>query len=162
MTTWKHFVARLLHQFEALCLSADIFEGEFHTWRWLLEFVSAESTRRSILLIAGLANVIRFSIALDAEVLPASVTAYSILSHVLGRLHREWLSLVVLLAPYHLTFNHFHHVAAGAADHAGVVLDQIQYLSLINLFLVVLGQELPTLEVLDLLTAPRAEHGLAC
>lgn len=106
--------------------------------------------------------MIRFSIALNTEVLSASVTAYSVLSHMLGRLLRDQISLVVLLTPYHLTFDHFHHVTAGAANHTGVVLDDVQYLPLINLLLVVLGQELPTLEVLDLLTAPRAEHGLAC
>lgn len=154
MTTGEHLVARFLHQFEAVGVTANVSERRLHAWGRLLELIAAESTSFGILLIARLANVIWLAITLGAEIFSTCITSYSVFGHVPCRLLRYEITLIVFLTSDDLALDHLHHVTARAADHVRVVLDQAHYLALVYLLLVLFGDELPAFVVHDCLLAP--------
>lgn len=156
MSTWQHFVTRFLHKTKAIWLSADVTESWFHARRWLFQFISAESARGCNVLIASLAHMIRLYFAFCAKILAARITPDSVLGHVLRRLHRNRLTLIILLPHDDLARNHLHHVSARAADHVGIILDQVHHLSFIDFLLVFFAHELLALVLQYLLMAPRA------
>lgn len=160
MAAREHFVARFLHECEAISFSANVSEGWLHAWRWLLKLISTESARGSILLIAGLACMIWLCLTFDAEILSTSIASDSVLSHVLCRFPANQVSFIVLLALNNLTSLHHHHISTGATDHIRIIFDDLHKLSFFNLLLILFRLKLLALKFCNFLVTPWAFHFL--
>ena len=124
MTAWKNNIGRFLHESKAFGLSTHVSEGWLHTWRWLLQFITAESARPCRLLLTSSACMVWFSITFGTEILTTSIAPNSVHSHMLSSLHRNWLTLIVLLAHLHFTWNHFHHISTLTTNQTGAFLNE--------------------------------------
>lgn len=102
--------------------------------------------------------MVRLRFALGTEILRTIVASNPKLSKVLGCLSGNWLTLVVFLAHLNFSRDHLHHISTWAANQTWVVFDKHHELALVNLLLILLGQELPALEIGHLLLAARAAY----
>jgi len=59
-------------------------------------------------LFTSLPNVVRFCLALAAEVLLAGLASYPISAHVFGSLFSNWLTRIILDLVINLPLHHFH------------------------------------------------------
>lgn len=84
VATCQNFIARLLHNIEAITFSAYISECWFHTWRWLLKFFFAESATFVISLSAKFTHVIWLIVATSTEILLTLWTSNSMIGHMLS------------------------------------------------------------------------------
>ena len=110
MTARMHFIAWLLHKFEACIFPTNVTESWFHTWRWLLELFCAESASFCLILLASLSCVIWFIITFGAEVLLTLITPDSIVSHVAGSFSWNLISFIVFLSSHDVSWHHLHDI----------------------------------------------------
>lgn len=158
MAARQKFFAGLLHQIEALRLTADVFEGWVHAWRGLLHFFSAVSARGGDVLVTGLTHVIRLRLALRTEVFLAVRASDPEIGHVLGCLFGQRLSFVILLPFDNFARNKFHDISALAANEVRVEFHDLKLLGFFDLLLLLLVEVLVQLVGLQDLSATRAVH----
>lgn len=115
----------------------------------MLEFFSTESASSCEVLIASFTSVVRFSIALSAEVHLASVASNPILSHMFGCFSRNQLTSVIFGALHDFTRNQFKDVSALAAHKVFIDLHNMHRLLVVDLFQLFFGQILVCFPVLD-------------
>ena len=150
MAARQYLVTGLLHQLEALLLSANILEGWFHARRGLFHFLTTESAAGELHLVTSPAQVVRLGVTLGTEVLSTSIAPDSVVGHVLRSLRCQRVALVVLHSRLNLTWLHEHDVAAGAGNHVWILFDDVHHLVLVDLLLHLFSQvfvQLPRLDV---------------
>jgi hypothetical protein len=136
-----------LHHIEALAFTTDVSESWLHRWRGLSQLLLAKTAHFCIVLIASLANMVRLSVTLSAEVLAAAIAPDTVIRHVLSGLQGNGVSIVVFLTLDDFSWRHFDDVSACATDHIWIHLNDIHQDIFVNLILLLLIEVHLELEV---------------